>query len=381
MRGRARRQAGIIAGVVAVAVAIGAVWHRALAPSLPDRFRDLQAYRIAGHLVGHAPSLLYTFKTAHGAPFTYPPAAAWMLTPFTHMSLTTAGVLLGCLSLMCGAVVLLTVARSAEVPVAVHGGWLLVLGAGLTYALPWRNTVSLGQIDALLLLLVVTDLLVVTPRWRGVLIGIAAAIKVTPVLFVPYLWLRGSRRAAATSALSFVTVGAVAWALLPGPSHTFWLHALWNTHRVGAMDDPRNRSLPGALVSVGLPRTVALGVAVAFAAWVVWRAASRAGDAAGVAAMGCTSALITPITWSHHLVWIAPAFVAVGAVGARGRWLAIVPLLGFYDWPGESLRLTSYVQLALTVALVLWLLSAQRTMRIVPPPVLASSSPAVPSPT
>jgi alpha-1,2-mannosyltransferase len=369
-----------VLGILAVLAAMASVSQRAMAPALVNRFRDLQAYRIAGHLVWHAPSLLYSFHTSHGAPFTYSPAAAALFTPLAHVSLTTAGLLLGWLTLLAAAAVTVVIARAGRIGTPVHAAWLLLLFAGVVYALPVRNSVSLGQIDAVLMLLVVIDMFVVPERWRGILTGAAAAIKVTPLLFVPYLFLRGQRRAAAAAVGTFLAVGGVAWAALPGPSTMFWLHALWHTDRVGSMHDPRNRSLPGALVSAGVPGTVALGIGALFACWVLWRAATAAEPAAAVAAVGCTAAYVTPITWSHHLVWIAPALVALGATGRRGRLLALAAVVGFWDWPTESLHVTALVQAVLGIAVVLRLLTGQRTIRMVPPPVFASRVPAVPSP-
>ena len=48
----------------------------------------------------------------------------------------------------------------------------------------------------MLLALVLVDLGYDLGRWRGVAIGVAAGVKLTPLIFIPYLWLIGRRRAA-----------------------------------------------------------------------------------------------------------------------------------------------------------------------------------------
>ena len=49
---------------------------------------------------------------------------------------------------------------------------------------PARSGLNYGQIEFVLMFLVVADLLVVPPPFRGIAIGIAAAIKLTPLIFI-----------------------------------------------------------------------------------------------------------------------------------------------------------------------------------------------------
>ena len=89
---------------------------------------------------------------------------------------------------------------------------------------PVMQTIEFGQVNLLLMALVAVDVLVVRPRWpRGLLVGIAAAIKLTPAAFVLYFLLRRDYRAAAVAAVSAALVTGLAFLVAPGPSWTFWL--------------------------------------------------------------------------------------------------------------------------------------------------------------
>src|SRR5947199_222106 len=82
----------------------------------------------------------------------------------------------------------------------------------LVVAHPVTNTISWGQINVLLMMLVALDVLWPNPRWpRGALIGIAAAIKLTPAGFVLIFLLRKDFRAAVTSLVSFLVMSAIAF--------------------------------------------------------------------------------------------------------------------------------------------------------------------------
>ena len=89
-----------------------------------------------------------------------------------------------------------------------HVGLLLLIAvAGVATAFaftlePFRQTLSFGQINIYLGLLVLVDLLVLGRRgskWTGIGIGLATAIKLTPGIFIIYLLVVGRWRAAITA--------------------------------------------------------------------------------------------------------------------------------------------------------------------------------------
>ena len=97
------------------------------------------------------------------------------------------------------------------------------------------QTLFLGQIDVILLAFILTDV------WRasrgrsaGVLVGIAAAIKLTPAIFIVFFLLAGRTRAALAAAAAFVGCGLIGWLIAPNASVRYWEHLSHDTKRVGA---------------------------------------------------------------------------------------------------------------------------------------------------
>lgn len=186
---------------------------------------------------------------------------------------------------------------------------------------PTRATLSFGQINMLLVALIMADLLVGLPqarKWAGIGIGLAAAIKLTPALFIVYLFLSRRTRAALTATATAAGATLLAALIAPNATRDYWLSALWDTSRVGRTDYTANQSINGMLSRLFSPEkpptSLWIGLALAFAVVGLWRAtlAARAGDEiTGLAITGLTAGLISPITWVHHLYWFVPAIAAL----------------------------------------------------------------------
>ena len=311
------------------------------------RHIDLEVYRLGvqawlsgGDLYGPLPE-----TSGHIAlPFIYPPFAALLMVPWALMSWTAAWVSLLGLSTLSLGVTLYLVARrlwpsggpgaalsvaSIALPLAlaVEPGKPIDFGApsgaaGPPLALePVLQTIEFGQINLLLMALVALDCLVVNPRWpRGLLKGIAAAIKLTPAVFLLYLLLRRDHRAAVTVVLSGAVATVIGFAFAPGPSWTFWLH----NPAAGVSGSPffTNQTFAAVLVRAGVDglagRLCWLLLSVLLLVLAV--PAIRRGPAplAMVATAG-VGLLISPTSWSHHWVWIAPALLIAAATAWRAR--------------------------------------------------------------
>jgi alpha-1,2-mannosyltransferase len=226
---------------------------------------------------------------------------------------------------------------------------------------PIRETVNFGQINMLLVLLVLTDLLIVAPRWprlAGIGIGIAAAIKLTPAIFIVYLLItrrwRAALMAAATAATATLLAAAIAW----DDSWRFWTAALWETGRVGHTDRIANQSILGVLARLSDPaepnRLVWLGLVVVTAGYGLWRArrAVLAGDeVVGLTLTGFVGGLVSPITWPHHLFWFVPALLVLVDVasgrdtGKRRPWLF---MLAGLCWASVTVSVISLFELGLS---------------------------------
>ena len=90
-------------------------------------------------------------------------------------------------------------------------------------------------------------------RLGGVLLGVAAAIKLTPLLFVPYLWFIGRRRDALRALATVAACTAVGFVAFPAAAATFWTQAIFTTSRIGGLSSTGNQSLNGVLLRYAVP--------------------------------------------------------------------------------------------------------------------------------
>ncbi|MFD6170457.1 bifunctional glycosyltransferase 87/phosphatase PAP2 family protein [Streptomyces coeruleorubidus] len=193
----------------------------------------------------------------------------------------------------------------------------------LMLSLPVRNTLWLGQTSIVPVLLVLLGCFVAHgQRTSGLLIGVAAALQPTLLLFTPLLWFTGRRRAALSTGVAFAVCSGLAWAAMPHDSHTYWIHHMAGVGLGGRADDLGNQSLHGALLRLGLngPLEIALfltlGAAVAVLA--LRRAVRYFDDGQlllAVAITGCAAIVVSPAAWQHQLLWVLLA--VVGRAGRR----------------------------------------------------------------
>ena len=315
---------------------------------------DLTVYRDAGRQVLRDSARLYLFDTPllH-LPFTYPPFPALLSTWLAVVPRLAAGLLWTAAELV--AVVCLTAVVFRPVLDRTDVGrpfLLAALSGGVLWLDPVREVVKFGQVDLFMVALALADCLVARPRWpRGVLVGLATAIKLTPGLFVPYLWLTGRRRAALVATGTFLAAEAVAHVVMPAGSRDYWTRALFASDRLGSNAGTSNQSIRGMLLRLHADPhlTTALWLALALTVLVVGAgralAAHRAGDeVAAVALVGLLTVAISPVSWIHHIAWVllAVAVLAddfrdrarvVAALGVSGLFLLRLP------WWGNALSM------------------------------------------
>jgi len=306
------------------------------------RYRiDLDVYRIGSQVwLRHGALYGVLPLTASGVrlPYSYPPIAAAALAPLSLMPMVVAGVLLTLASVALTAVVLRMFLRyGAGVRSWWAVGWLLPVALLLE---PVRNTLNYGQVNILLMALVAADCLLPNTRWpRGALVGLAAAVKLTPAAFVLFFLCRGDRRAAGTSAVSFAACTATGFALDWHDSVRYWTSVVVQTGRPGSPLFAANQSIQGVFARAGLDPHSRLGIAawlsasavILVLAWRGMRRASAASDDAWALSLNAFAALlISPISWSHHWVWAAPALllVAVRSLQDKNRGLLAAALAG-----------------------------------------------------
>jgi alpha-1,2-mannosyltransferase len=286
-----------------------------LVGALAGGFKDLSVYLYGGQgvLDGHA--VLGSRDPVSGLPFTYPPFAAVAIVPLAVLPRWLASALWTAGSLAALAGVVAFVRREAGRPAP---GWLVALLTCGSLALEpvWQN-LSFGQVNLVLMLVILLDVAGRERRWSGLLVGVAAGVKLTPLVFVVLLLAVGRRRAAVRATVAFAATVAVGFAGMPRDSLAYWGHRLLDASRVGPPSLAHNQSVYGALTRLlhGPPPTVlwlavAGPIAVAVLALAVrwWRLGDRVlGTCVGALAMLVAS----PISWSHHWVWAVPIALAL----------------------------------------------------------------------
>jgi alpha-1,2-mannosyltransferase len=321
-----RRPVG--AWIVVVAVA-GAV-----AGALAGGFTDLHVYRHAGSAVLDGTSVYDHDDPVTGLPFTYPPFAALLMVPVAALPGWLAAAVWTGASTACLAATVVVVRRADDRPAP---GWLvgLVVAGSLALEPVWQN-LSFGQVNTLLMVALLVDAVRPERRLSGVLVGLVAGVKLTPLVFVVLLLAVGHRAAAGRAALTFAATVALGFAVMPAGAASYWTDGLLDARRVGPPALAHNQSVLGALTRLvdGPPSTLVwlavagpIGLAVLGAAVLLWRRGDRV-LAVGVTALSML--LASPVAWSHHWVWAVPVAVALWE---RSRWGAVAWTLVFVARP------------------------------------------------
>ena len=315
---RSVRVLGPVALLVALALYLAAYLRW---PSLAGQV-DLLVYRFGAMRVWSGQDLYSVGMTGnpHTMLFDYTPFAALCFLPLIGLSqpvILTLGLLVNVACVGCIVRRMLTAAGLK----AVTGLWGLtaLLTALIIWLEPVRLSLQLGQINLVIMTIVIADVLAQpSRRWTGIGVGIAAGIKLTPALFIVFLVATGRRREAVIAGLTFVSTIAVGFVLLPADSNEFWLRGGFRDVRRISSDPLANTSLTGLLERLNWVTRWETAAAVAFAivaiaiAAAAWRRGHRL---LGVAIAGMTSAAASPFSWSHHWVWFAPLLVHLGLLG------------------------------------------------------------------
>ncbi|MFJ4083457.1 bifunctional glycosyltransferase 87/phosphatase PAP2 family protein [Streptomyces iakyrus] len=193
----------------------------------------------------------------------------------------------------------------------------------LMLSLPVRNTLWLGQTSIIPVLLVLLGCFAARgQRTSGLLIGVAASLQPTLLLFTPLLWCTGRRRAALATGVTFAACTGIAWAAMPHDSHRYWVHHMAGVGLGGPADGLANQSLHGALLRLGLNGPVEVALFLSLGAAVAVLALRRAVRCfrdgqllLAVAITGCAAIVVSPTAWQHQLLWVL--LTVAGRVGRR----------------------------------------------------------------
>ncbi len=314
----------IVVGLVIGLALVGPLVHHHLTAREVKRLVDLRVYRDAGWSLLHGRGV-YEHLTTDQLPFTYPPFAALLCVPLALVPWHTLGALWTASELALTASITWWAFRPL---LARTGRWwpvaLGILAAAMQLMLPFRDEVKFGQIDEAVVALCLADCVVRRPRWpRGLLVGVATAVKLTPGVFIPYLWFTGRRRAATVAAGSFGLLSLLPALVAPHTFGDFWFDKVFHTERLRPNAGTSNQAIRGMLLRLDLPTstTVVLWLALCvLVAWLGYRravAAHRDGhETAAVALVGLLAVLLSPVAWIHHLAWLP---LVIGVIVDDGR--------------------------------------------------------------
>jgi alpha-1,2-mannosyltransferase len=315
-----------VSALALVAVAAWASYWIGRALSSPHDQFDLKIYNAAVKFwtSGHP---LYDYSQPDSLMdqlgFTYPPFSAVLMTPMTLLpwqavqSITVIAIALSC----AGFTYLLL-----QDSIRMRGPQgLLILGVATSAAFlfePIRENISYGQVNIYLGLAIAFDFLFLArrlPKAFGIGVGLAAAVKLTPGIFILYLLVTRRWRAAIVASATFVVLSFGVAIVAYEEVRDFFTVILWDTSRVGHPDNVFNQSVNGFLARLASPDLPSRGlwaalafVVVVFGMWRAWKLFQAGDDLAGVTVTGLVALMVTPISWTHHAVWVMPVMVILG---------------------------------------------------------------------
>ncbi len=319
-------------------------------------FVDLHVYLGGAAALDH-PGTLYSYVYADQTPdfplpFTYPPFAAVVFYPLHLLPFGLVAFLwqIGQIAALYGAVRVSQRLLGGASNGASNGGHrvAMVWTAITIWIEPLRSTFDYGQINVLLMLGVLWA--AYSTRWwlSGLLVGVAAGIKLTPAIAGVYLL--GVRRvgAAVFSAVVFLATVGVSWLVVGDQARYYFTDLLGDAHRVGPIGTSFNQSWRGGIsrilghdAGLGTPVLVAIAITAVLAV-LAWRALDGSDRLGRLLVVELFGLLLSPISWTHHWVWLVPLMI----------WVLYGPVR---ECPGA--RIVGWGWLALTIIGVPWLLS------------------------
>lgn len=306
-------------------------------PALTGGGLDFSVYRVGAMTLTDAEGLtkeLYQVTDEHPLPFTYPPFAALLFLPFAFLPAWAGIGLVLILSYavawwVCQLIVDYARQRGYQLPFYAYlgrSGTTALLTALTLTSGPWERGLDLVQINALIMLLVMLDFLRPAPRVpRGILIGIAGGIKLTPLAFGLILLMRKDIKGVITLGASFAATVLLGFLLLPQEAQDFWFSALSDPSRVGGIDYADNISVLGWLMHLGIPEggllqalryslILLLMAGVAYLLPLLHRQGMVLSE---ISLNAFLMMAMSPISWSHHNTWL-PLLLAVIIIDGLG---------------------------------------------------------------
>jgi alpha-1,2-mannosyltransferase len=278
-------------------------------------------------------------------PFTYPPLAAIVFCPFAWLHMPAASVAVTALTLVLlivSTVIMLTrldvwnTSALVPGPAWLRRWWLavVIVAPAVIWLEPISSNFDFGQINVVLMTLVIADCVPRRTPWpRGLLLGLGIALKLTPAVFLLYFLVRRDFRAAMTAVTSFAAATLLGFILAWSDSWEYWTHTVHHTDRIGSAALNTDQNIAGALARIGLDEHLRfllwVGLCVAALALTVWamRRVLQAGEPTlAVICVALFGLMVSPVSWSHHWVWVLPTLLVTAVLGWRRRNVALAVL-------------------------------------------------------
>lgn len=319
-------------------------------PEIPVQWPmpDLEVYREGVRRVLHGLDPYGSVLGSGGLPYTYPPFSLLFFMPLVVLDLDVRhiSVLNTCLL---GVAIWAVMRTDSTSPGRRRLGLTArnaVLGAGVLllsqYLQPVRSNVTLGQVNVLLMALVSVDLLRVAGRFRGAAAGVAAMVKLTPLVFLIHPWWQHDKRGLRNFLLAAVACLVLALLVMPASSWDYFGHHLLDQNRPGhtypgATFNQSLRGLALRLVGPGgrptgesqIPLTadllwILMAAGTVGLLMVALRGLRRHEDAAlALGYIAIAGLLVSPISWTHHWVWVVPLTAALVLSVRNYPWVAL----------------------------------------------------------
>jgi alpha-1,2-mannosyltransferase len=295
--------------------------------------------------------------------FVYPPFASLAMLPLGLVPSIVGRILIATATIGLVVAALVACFRLVDSRRATSGRRPFSLITWAWVALPMAVSMSAifnmqnGQVSFIVAALVLLDVLVLPPRWRGVMVGLAGAVKLTPMIMVPFFLVTRQWRAAANSCAAFGLAAAFAAVFRWSDSVRYWLHPGWLASSFGDLARVENWSIYGDLARLGLAGSTLTFIWVPAAALMLaaalWRARKHYASSQpleAVLVMGIAATLVTSATWPHHLLF---GLVACTLLAAQRPLIGTPALLIFTVAGYVFTAVIGFLIVALMIAIVI----------------------------
>lgn len=181
----------------------------------------------------------------------------------------------------------------------------------LCVSMPVYSQITCGQLSLLVIALPLFDLAGVLPkRFGGILVGLAAAIKVTPMIFSIYYLVTGQYRKAANAGGAFVVFTAIGAIFFPAQTWEYWTRLGSTGQDIDPLlsDNWGIRSMLARISpALAQPTWLWAGLGLLLMALALWRArvAFRRGDRLEAGLIVAAAAIVVPPNaLPHYFTWL-----------------------------------------------------------------------------